>query len=95
MGGKHVAVTLGVGLQRILSDFGLSVPSCVARRIAPATLRQASYGTIKIGTYQSLKRAFVGCPEGEPGALLRVGAGSGSFMFLLKWLRVGVSSAPL
>ncbi|XP_011385495.2 kidney mitochondrial carrier protein 1-like, partial [Pteropus vampyrus] len=34
-------------------------------RIAPATLRQASYGTIKIGTYQSLKRAFVGCPEDE------------------------------
>ncbi|XP_023377572.1 kidney mitochondrial carrier protein 1 [Pteropus vampyrus] len=33
--------------------------------IAPATLRQASYGTIKIGTYQSLKRAFVGCPEDE------------------------------
>jgi len=34
-------------------------------RIAPAMLRQASYGTIKIGTYQSLKRMFVEHPEGE------------------------------
>ncbi|XP_062958373.1 kidney mitochondrial carrier protein 1 isoform X2 [Cynocephalus volans] len=33
--------------------------------IAPAMLRQASYGTIKIGTYQSLKRLFVECPEDE------------------------------
>lgn len=30
-------------------------------------LRQASYGTIKIGTYQSLKRLFVEHPEGEWG----------------------------
>lgn len=28
-------------------------------------LRQASYGTIKIGTYQSLKRMVVDRPEGE------------------------------
>uniref|UniRef100_A0A8C2NNZ7 Conserved oligomeric Golgi complex subunit 3 n=1 Tax=Capra hircus TaxID=9925 RepID=A0A8C2NNZ7_CAPHI len=34
-------------------------------RIAPAMLRQASYGTIKIGTYQSLKRLFVERPEDE------------------------------
>ncbi|KAL2310859.1 hypothetical protein Nmel_002537, partial [Mimus melanotis] len=34
-------------------------------RIAPAMLRQASYGTIKIGTYQSLKRMFVERPEDE------------------------------
>uniref|UniRef100_A0A8C0PAA5 Solute carrier family 25 member 30 n=1 Tax=Canis lupus familiaris TaxID=9615 RepID=A0A8C0PAA5_CANLF len=33
--------------------------------IAPAMLRQASYGTIKIGTYQSLKRLFVEHPEDE------------------------------
>ncbi|XP_074917676.1 kidney mitochondrial carrier protein 1 [Chelonoidis abingdonii] len=33
--------------------------------IAPAMLRQASYGTIKIGTYQSLKRVFVEQPENE------------------------------
>ncbi|XP_075447229.1 kidney mitochondrial carrier protein 1 isoform X1 [Ascaphus truei] len=33
--------------------------------IAPAMLRQASYGTIKIGTYQSLKRLFVDNPEDE------------------------------
>ncbi|KAJ1114618.1 hypothetical protein NDU88_002853 [Pleurodeles waltl] len=33
--------------------------------IAPAVLRQASYGTIKIGTYQSLKRLFVDRPEDE------------------------------
>lgn len=34
-------------------------------RISPALLRQASYGTIKIGTYNSLKRLFVTRPEGE------------------------------
>lgn len=28
-------------------------------------LRQASYGTIKIGTYQSFKRLLVERPEGE------------------------------
>ncbi|XP_063088828.1 kidney mitochondrial carrier protein 1 isoform X2 [Cavia porcellus] len=33
--------------------------------IAPAMLRQASYGTIKIGTYQSLKKLFVERPEDE------------------------------
>ncbi|XP_013858269.1 kidney mitochondrial carrier protein 1 isoform X1 [Austrofundulus limnaeus] len=33
--------------------------------IAPAMLRQASYGTIKIGTYQSFKRLFVDRPEDE------------------------------
>uniref|UniRef100_A0ABM5FZQ9 Kidney mitochondrial carrier protein 1 isoform X2 n=2 Tax=Pogona vitticeps TaxID=103695 RepID=A0ABM5FZQ9_9SAUR len=33
--------------------------------IAPAMLRQASYGTIKIGTYQSLKRMFIERPEDE------------------------------
>ncbi|XP_026546202.1 kidney mitochondrial carrier protein 1-like, partial [Notechis scutatus] len=33
--------------------------------IAPAMLRQASYGTIKIGTYQSLKRIFIERPEDE------------------------------
>ncbi|TNN26498.1 Brain mitochondrial carrier protein 1 [Liparis tanakae] len=31
--------------------------------ISPALLRQASYGTIKIGTYNSLKRLFVTHPE--------------------------------
>lgn len=34
-------------------------------RIAPAMLRQASYGTIKIGTYQTFKRLLVDRPEGE------------------------------
>lgn len=34
-------------------------------RIAPAMLRQASYGTIKIGTYQTFKRLLVERPEGE------------------------------
>ncbi|KFP00076.1 Kidney mitochondrial carrier protein 1, partial [Calypte anna] len=33
--------------------------------IAPAVLRQALYGTLKIGTYQSLKRMFVEHPEDE------------------------------
>ncbi|XP_015207259.1 brain mitochondrial carrier protein 1 isoform X2 [Lepisosteus oculatus] len=33
--------------------------------ISPALLRQASYGTIKIGTYQTLKRLFVTRPEDE------------------------------
>lgn len=32
-------------------------------------LRQASYGTIKIGTYQSLKRLLVDRPEGESHVL--------------------------
>lgn len=32
-------------------------------------LRQASYGTIKIGTYQSFKRLLVERPEGEFSAL--------------------------
>ncbi|KAK0153256.1 Brain mitochondrial carrier protein 1 [Merluccius polli] len=39
--------------------------------ISPALLRQASYGTIKIGTYNTLKRLFVSHPEGyekEQGA---------------------------
>uniref|UniRef100_A0A6Q2X4R6 Solute carrier family 25 member 30 n=1 Tax=Esox lucius TaxID=8010 RepID=A0A6Q2X4R6_ESOLU len=33
--------------------------------LAPAMLRQASYGTIKIGTYQSFKRLLVDRPEDE------------------------------
>uniref|UniRef100_A0A096MF54 Solute carrier family 25 member 30 n=1 Tax=Poecilia formosa TaxID=48698 RepID=A0A096MF54_POEFO len=33
--------------------------------ISPAMLRQASYGTIKIGTYQSFKRLLVDRPEDE------------------------------
>ncbi|XP_008426688.1 brain mitochondrial carrier protein 1 isoform X1 [Poecilia reticulata] len=33
--------------------------------ISPALLRQASYGTLKIGTYNSLKRFFVTHPEDE------------------------------
>jgi hypothetical protein len=37
----------------------------VGGRIAPALLRQASYGTIKIGIYQSLKRLFVERLEGQ------------------------------
>ncbi|KPP63692.1 kidney mitochondrial carrier protein 1-like [Scleropages formosus] len=46
-------------------------PSCcshspwAAAEIAPAVLRQASYGTIKIGTYQSFKRLLVENPEDE------------------------------
>ena len=31
----------------------------------PSMLHQASCGTIKKGTYQSLKRLFVKCPEDE------------------------------
>ncbi|XP_004400305.1 PREDICTED: brain mitochondrial carrier protein 1 [Odobenus rosmarus divergens] len=38
--------------------------------IAPALLRQASYGTIKIGIYQSLKRLFVERLEGKKRFLL-------------------------
>ncbi|XP_041340553.1 brain mitochondrial carrier protein 1 isoform X1 [Pyrgilauda ruficollis] len=53
--------------------------------IAPALLRQASYGTIKIGIYQSLKRLFVDRMEAfsavssMPGCLspYRPGAASG------------------
>lgn len=39
-------------------------PFAPSLRIAPALLRQASYGTIKIGIYQSLKRLFVERLEG-------------------------------
>ncbi|XP_061551023.1 kidney mitochondrial carrier protein 1-like isoform X3 [Phycodurus eques] len=41
------------------------LPKCDVYRIAPATLRQASYGTIKIGTYQSLKRLLAERPQDE------------------------------
>ncbi|KAG7261236.1 hypothetical protein CRUP_017241 [Coryphaenoides rupestris] len=42
--------------------------------LAPAMLRQASYGTIKIGTYQSFKRLLVDSPEDET-LLLNVACG--------------------
>ncbi|XP_042335476.1 brain mitochondrial carrier protein 1 isoform X2 [Sceloporus undulatus] len=51
-------------LGKALSLLSLPViPQCL--RIAPALLRQASYGTIKIGIYQSLKRLFVDRLEDE------------------------------
>lgn len=60
-----------MALKRILSDFEhFCVPVHWFYSIAPAMLRQASYGTIKIGTYQSLKRLFVERPEGEWGILV-------------------------
>uniref|UniRef100_A0A674N382 Solute carrier family 25 member 30 n=1 Tax=Takifugu rubripes TaxID=31033 RepID=A0A674N382_TAKRU len=40
-------------------------PRALYSGIAPAMLRQASYGTIKIGTYQSFKRLLVERPEDE------------------------------
>ncbi|XP_037232347.1 kidney mitochondrial carrier protein 1 isoform X1 [Falco biarmicus] len=49
-------------LVRICREEGLKA---LYSGIAPAMLRQASYGTIKIGTYQSLKRMFVESPEDE------------------------------
>ncbi|OXB57969.1 hypothetical protein ASZ78_004291 [Callipepla squamata] len=49
-------------LVRIFREEGLKA---LYSGIAPAMLRQASYGTIKIGTYQSLKRMFVEHPEDE------------------------------
>ncbi|NWX83524.1 KMCP1 protein, partial [Nothoprocta ornata] len=49
-------------LVRIFKEEGLKA---LYSGIAPAMLRQASYGTIKIGTYQSLKRMFVEQPEDE------------------------------
>ncbi|XP_057230701.1 kidney mitochondrial carrier protein 1 [Malurus melanocephalus] len=49
-------------LIRICKEEGLKA---LYSGIAPAMLRQASYGTIKIGTYQSLKRIFVERPEDE------------------------------
>ncbi|CAM4370638.1 unnamed protein product [Lepidochelys olivacea] len=49
-------------LVRIWKEEGLKA---LYSGIAPAMLRQASYGTIKIGTYQSLKRVFVEQPEDE------------------------------
>ncbi|CAJ0942429.1 unnamed protein product [Ranitomeya imitator] len=49
-------------LVRICREEGLTA---LYSGIAPAMLRQASYGTIKIGTYQSMKRLFVDRPEDE------------------------------
>nr|XP_025964275.1 kidney mitochondrial carrier protein 1 isoform X1 [Dromaius novaehollandiae] len=49
-------------LVRICKEEGLKA---LYSGIAPAMLRQASYGTIKIGTYQSLKRMMVEHPEDE------------------------------
>ena len=49
-------------LVRIGREEGLKV---LYLGIAPAMVRQASYGTIKIGTYQSLKQLFVERPKDE------------------------------
>ncbi|KAF3699014.1 Kidney mitochondrial carrier protein 1 Solute carrier family 25 member 30 [Channa argus] len=49
-------------LVRIVREEGLRA---LYSGIAPALLRQASYGTIKIGTYQSFKRLLVDRPEDE------------------------------
>ncbi|KAG7467405.1 hypothetical protein MATL_G00153250 [Megalops atlanticus] len=49
-------------LVRICKEEGLRA---LYSGIAPAMLRQASYGTIKIGTYQSFKRLLVDSPEDE------------------------------
>ncbi|XP_043853131.1 kidney mitochondrial carrier protein 1 isoform X2 [Dromiciops gliroides] len=49
-------------LVRICREEGLKA---LYSGIAPAMLRQASYGTIKIGIYQSLKRMFADRPEDE------------------------------
>ncbi|XP_069020695.1 kidney mitochondrial carrier protein 1-like isoform X1 [Embiotoca jacksoni] len=49
-------------LMRIVREEGLRT---LYSGIAPAMLRQASYGTIKIGTYQSFKRLLVDRPEDE------------------------------
>ncbi|XP_076018499.1 kidney mitochondrial carrier protein 1-like isoform X1 [Genypterus blacodes] len=40
-------------------------PKALYSGLAPAMLRQASYGTIKIGTYQTLKGLLVDRPEDE------------------------------
>ncbi|CAB1326566.1 unnamed protein product [Coregonus sp. 'balchen'] len=45
---------------RICREEGISA---LYSGLAPAMLRQASYGTIKIGTYQSFKRLLVDRPE--------------------------------
>lgn len=47
---------------RICREEGISA---LYSGLAPAMLRQASYGTIKIGTYQSFKRLLVDRPEDE------------------------------
>lgn len=64
---KKTSLCLGMWVPLRFSDLLLAsnLPACQRDRIAPAMLRQASYGTIKIGTYQSLKRLAVERPEGE------------------------------
>lgn len=51
---------------RILREEGVLALYC---GIAPALLRQATYGTIKIGIYHTLKRALVTNPKDETLAL--------------------------
>ncbi|XP_069105093.1 kidney mitochondrial carrier protein 1-like [Argopecten irradians] len=50
------------GLYRIAREEG---PRALYSGIAPALLRQATYGTIKIGIYHSLKRTIVQNPKDE------------------------------
>ncbi|KAK6195386.1 hypothetical protein SNE40_000830 [Patella caerulea] len=53
-------------LVRIFKDEGFYA---LYSGIAPALLRQATYGTIKIGAYHSLKRLFVADPKNETLAI--------------------------
>ena len=60
-----VSPSLKVFASQSFAILSINIITACFYRIAPAMLRQASYGTIKIGTYQSLKRMFVEHPEGE------------------------------
>lgn len=56
-------------------------------RIAPALLRQASYGTIKIGIYQSLKRLFVERLEGQYRFLIFFGGNTQGGLLKSRFVR--------
>jgi hypothetical protein len=51
---------------RCLKGVVCEVLLCACIRIAPALLRQATYGTIKLGCYNIFKRTMAEKPEGLP-----------------------------
>ncbi|XP_008117719.2 kidney mitochondrial carrier protein 1 isoform X2 [Anolis carolinensis] len=62
---KHKEIRYRGMIHALVKIFREEGPKALYFGIAPALLRQASYGTIKIGTYQSLKRIFIEQPEDE------------------------------
>lgn len=60
--------------------FNVLIFYCLFFRIKPALLRQATYGTIKIGIYYSLKNALIKNPHGKLPYYITV---VGSFYYIV------------